>query len=108
MTEREEAVGRIEARIKEIDAHVKHYPSWIGGTTEQHARDLRTVLDALSGYEDGVSRSQSCGDGERPAPTEAELSAEDRMRAALVWIVSARPGWRAAAERALGALEGRT
>ncbi len=41
--------------------------------------DLRTVLDALSGYEGGASQSQPCGDGERPAPTEAEPSAEGRL-----------------------------
>lgn len=39
-----------------------------------------------------------------PAPQSIQAT-DDRMREALVWIVNARPGWRSAAERALGALE---
>ncbi len=49
MTEREEladAVERIRARIAEIDKHVAQYPSWAGGSTEQHAQDLKLLLAA--------------------------------------------------------------
>jgi hypothetical protein len=42
-------VERVRKRIAEIDRHVSEYPSWVGGTTAQHADDCRSLLDEIAG-----------------------------------------------------------